>query len=67
MNGEGSQLSICTAKSCGDGMAIVRGKVGSGSVSCGEGGICRSMWWAIASSMISTAVSSTAVILGDVG
>ncbi len=65
-NGEGSRLSMCTAESCGDGIAMVRGNVGSGRVGCGDGGgVRRLRWVVIASSMISTVVSSVAVITGE--
>src|SRR6266702_8319775 len=65
-NGEGSWSSTCTAESCGDGMAMVRGKVGKGIVGCGDGGGVRNVRWLVmASSMISTAVSSIAVIVGE--
>src|SRR6266571_981127 len=65
-NGEGSRESMCTAESCGEGIAIVRGNVGSGSAGCGDdGGVLRLRWLARTSSIISTAVSSAAEIIGE--
>ncbi len=47
-------------------MAMVRGDIGSGIVGCGDGGgVWRLRWLTRASSMISTAVSSTALIVGE--
>ncbi len=66
MNGEGSQLLMWTAELEGDGMVMVRGNVGSGKVSWGDGGgVQRFKWLVMAASMILTAVSSTAVIVGE--
>ncbi len=65
-SGEGSQLLTYTAESWGDGIAMVRGNVGKGIVGCGDGGGVRKVrWFVMASSMISTAVSSIAVIVGE--
>ncbi|SRR6266702_11358 len=65
-SGEGSRLSTCTAESWGDGMAMVRGNISKGIVGCGDGGGVRNVRWLVmASSMISTAVSSIAVIVGE--
>ncbi len=65
-NGEGSRSSTCIAESWGDGIAMVRGNVGSGIVGCGDGGgVRRLRWFVMASSMISMAVSSTAAIVGE--
>jgi len=48
------------------GMARVSGKVGSGIVGCGDGGgVRRFKWLLMAILMISMAVSSTAVIVGE--
>jgi len=45
---------------------MVRGKVGSGIVGCGEGGgVQRFKWLVIAALMILMAVSSTVVIVGE--
>jgi len=66
VKGEGSQSLMCTAESCGDGMAMVRGNIGSGIVSCGEGGeVLRLGWLVMAASMILTAVSSLLVMVGE--
>src|SRR6266702_4359090 len=66
-NGEGSWSSMCTAESDGEvGIAMVSGNVGRGIVGCGDGGgVLRFKWLLRASSITSTAVSSTAVIVGD--
>ncbi len=48
------------------GMTRVSGNVGRGIVGCGDGGgILRFRWLVMAALMISTAVSSTAVIVGE--
>ena len=47
-------------------MAIVSGNVGRGIVGCGDGGgVWRFRWFVMAASMISTVVSSSAVIVGE--
>ncbi len=64
--GDGSQSSTWMAESCGDDMAIMRGNVGSGMVGCGDRGSVRKFrWFMMATSMISTAMSSTAVMVGE--
>jgi len=66
VNGDGSLLLICTAESCGKGMAMVRGKVGNSIVGCGEGGgVQRFKWLVMAALMILMAVSSVAVMEGE--
>src|SRR6266702_1007059 len=65
--GDGSRKSMWTVDVVGEFSAIVRGKVGSGSVGCGDGGgVSRLRWLARAGSMISTAVSSASVMIGVV-
>ncbi len=57
---------MCMVESCGEGIAMVSGNVGSGIVGCGDGGgVLRFRWLVIAVSIISTAVSSMAVIVGE--
>ncbi len=64
-NRDGSLESMCTVVSCGEGMVIVRGKVGKGIIGCRDGGgILRLRWFVMAASMILTAVSSTLVMVG---
>ncbi len=51
------------AESWGEGIAMVRGNVGSGIIGCGDGGgVVIVRWLVITSSMISTAVT-----VGEVG
>jgi len=66
-NGDGSRSLIWTVGSGdGDGMVRVSGNVGSGIVGCGDGGgVWRFRWLPKAALMISTAVSLTAVIVGE--
>ena len=57
---------MCTVESWGEGITMVRGKVGNGIVGCGDrGGVLKLRWFVMAALMILTAVSSVSVMVGE--
>ncbi len=66
-NGDGSRLlTWIVGSGDGDGIMRVSGNVGSGIVGCGDGGgVWRFKWFSSTASMILTAVSSMAAMVGD--